>query len=54
MCRPTDSSKWVRDAEKIRDLNADNHEVRGDWEWKIQDHCNNKYDWAADDEFWET
>jgi len=53
MCRPTDSSKWVKDAEKIRDLSHDNPEVKGDWDWKIQDHCNNKYDWAADDEFWE-
>jgi hypothetical protein len=52
MCRPTDSSKWVRDAEKIKDLNVDNPVVKHDWEWKLQDHKKNNYEWAADDEFW--
>lgn len=50
MCRPTDSSKWVKAAETIA---ADSEgEVKHDWEWKIQDHKQNSFEWAADDEFW--
>jgi MoaA/NifB/PqqE/SkfB family radical SAM enzyme len=50
MCRPTDSSKWVKAAETIA---ADSQgEVKHDWEWKIQDHKQNSFEWAADDEFW--
>lgn len=50
MCRPTDSSKWVKAAETIA---ADSEgEVKHDWEWKIQDHKQNSFEWAADDDFW--
>jgi organic radical activating enzyme len=51
MCRPVDSSKWVRDSEKIAELTEG--EVRDDWKWKKQDWANSKFDWAEDDEFWE-
>lgn len=51
MCRPTDSSKWVRDAQTIVDT-VGAEEVKGDWLWKIQDYNNNSFEWAADDEFW--
>ena len=50
MCRPTDSSKWVKAAEIIA---ADSEgEVKDDWDWKIQDFKRNKFKWAEDDEFW--
>jgi organic radical activating enzyme len=51
MCRPTDSSKWVRDAKTIVDT-VGSEEVRSDWQWKIQDHEKNNFEWAADDDFW--
>lgn len=51
MCRPTDSSKWVRDAQTIVDT-VGSEEVKSDWLWKIQDYNNNSFEWAADDEFW--
>ena len=50
MCRPTDSSKWVRDAETIA---ADSEgAVKDDWDWKIRDHKENNFEWASDDDFW--
>jgi MoaA/NifB/PqqE/SkfB family radical SAM enzyme len=51
MCRPTDSSKWVKAAEHIV-ADVEDETVRGDWQWKINDHKNNSFEWAADDDFW--
>lgn len=50
MCRPTDSSKWVRDAQTIIDTTEG--EVKSDWEWKKQDYEKGNFEWAVDEDFW--
>ena len=50
MCRPTDSSKWVKDAKVLSQV--DNAEISSEWQWKVDDHASGEFDWAKDDDFW--
>jgi organic radical activating enzyme len=50
MCRPVDSSKWVKDADKIINLTSSN--VQSDWIWKRDDAKQSDFDWVTEEDFW--
>lgn len=50
MCRPVDSSKWVRDANILaRELKTD---AKYDWKYKLENFAIDNFDWYKDPEFW--
>lgn len=51
MCRPTDSSKWLKDAEKLS--NELTTEAKWDWKWKIENFTIENFEWYKDPAFWE-
>ncbi len=49
MCRPIDSSKWVKHATILKqELKTD---ARWDWKHKIENYSTNNFEWYKDDEF---
>ena len=51
MCRPVDSSKWVKHAKILSEtLTTD---AKYDWEHKISDYTDSKFEWYKDPEFLE-
>jgi len=49
MCRPTDSSKWLKHATILKqELKTD---ARWDWNYKIENYSTDKFEWYKDSEF---
>lgn len=50
MCRPTDSSKWVKDAKFL----SENLKTQAKWDWryKIENYSTEKFEWYKDKDFW--
>lgn len=52
MCRPIDSSKWVKHATILKqELKTD---AKWDWKHKIENYSTNNFEWYSDPEFLET
>ncbi len=50
MCRPVDSSKWVKDAKILaNDLKTD---AKYDWKHKLENFAIENFDWYKDPDFW--
>jgi MoaA/NifB/PqqE/SkfB family radical SAM enzyme len=51
MCRPQDSSKWIKDAQTLSEtLETD---ARYDWKYKIENYASEQFEWYKNEEFWE-
>jgi MoaA/NifB/PqqE/SkfB family radical SAM enzyme len=49
MCRPVDSSKWVKNAGVLsNELTTD---AKWDWQYKLQDYSSKNFDWYKDPDF---
>ena len=52
MCRPVDSSKWVKHAKVLAEELTTN--AKHDWKGKVQDYSVNNFEWYKDTEFLES
>lgn len=50
MCRPVDSSKWVKDAKIL--TNTLKTEAKWDWKHKLENYSTNNFEWYKNEEFW--
>jgi hypothetical protein len=51
MCRPQDSSKWVKDAKTLSEtLETD---ARHEWKYKIENYAAEQFEWYKDPVFWD-
>lgn len=51
MCRPQDSSKWVKDAQTLSETLVT--DARFDWKYKIENYASDQFEWYKDPAFWD-
>lgn len=52
MCRPTDSSKWVKHAKELADTAVT--DLKYDWKYKMNNFSVEKFEWYKNQEFWDS